>query len=136
MNLALRREVTQYLLSELEGGGVPQWVVERVHEFSAGWYLFVGASASTVVPLVPWDAEEVPGRVQEFYRVLEDDLRVLGGWKEGSVAEGGVVEGGVVDGEKDEVEAEKWIAGVMERVEWCLGVLFYDRWVSWFTGVL
>jgi len=125
MNRALRREVKQYLLSELGGGGgVPQWVVERVHKFSAGWYLFVEASAFTAAPLVPWDAEEVPGRVQKFYRVLEDDLRVLGGLKEGNVAGDGVV-----DGEKDEVQAEKWIAGVMERVERCLGVLFYDRWV-------
>ena len=101
MNHALPREVKQYLLLELEGGGgIPQWVVERVHKFSAGWYLFVEASAFTVAPLVPWDIEEVPGRVQEFYRVLEDDLRVLGGLKEGNV-----VGNGVVDGEKDEVQA-------------------------------
>ena len=119
VNRALRSEVKQYLLSELEGGsGVPHWVVERVHEFSAGWYPFVGTPAS-VVPLIPWDTEEVPGGVQEFYRVLEGDLRLLGGWKK--------AEEGVVDREKDEVEAEKWIVGVMERVERCLGILFYDR---------
>ena len=128
INHALRREVKRYLSLELEDGvAVPQWVVERVHEFSAGWYPFVGASAS-VVPLVPWDADEVPGRVQEFYRVLEDDLRVLGGLKKESVAEEGVV-----DDAKDEVETATWIVEVMEKVERCLAILFYDRWVFWFV---
>lgn len=147
VNRALKQEVKDFLLSSKAGCStdvdvnIPQWVTERVHEITSGWYPFVQEptmlrrSAAVnreespyTVAWVPWDGDEVPERVQEFYRLLEADLRVLGSLgrtelhqDDADTQSGNVEKGG------EHVQDDTRVTLVMERIEECISVLFYDR---------
>ncbi|KAF8074643.1 hypothetical protein FPV67DRAFT_1665396 [Lyophyllum atratum] len=131
MNKALRREVKDALEA---GPGLPPWVAERVHEFTAEWYPFVKEKSTSpsssvllgrgvrektakegrgpyVVTWVEEGPESTAGRMQDFYLALEQELRVWEGSflgrmrKENEHAE----EGEKTEGLKDEQRVKEKI---------------------------
>lgn len=134
INKALRSEVKESL------AGLSSWVVERVLEFTAGLYPLVKASnkgetfptnSAYVVNVFEETPEEASERFQDFYGMLEQDLRLGGTPFLGRRREEQYLG---IDAEKDserrvqeKIESEGKIRDIMEIVEQTICSLFYDR---------
>ncbi|GLB43313.1 putative VPS9 domain containing protein [Lyophyllum shimeji] len=147
INKGLRREVRDTLASS---EGMPSWVADRVHEFTADWYPFVKEQAASSrrekgvkeggsAYVIPW-SEEAPesttARVQDFYLGLEQEVRVSEGSFLGRLRkehEHEQEEGerlGEHENEKrvkEKIDSEAKIKHIMEVVERTICSLFYDR---------
>ena len=143
INKALKNEVKETLSSS----GVPYWVIDRVHDFTAGLYPFVkshdvkqGATPSPLYVIDPPQetAEELAAQVQAFYAELEE--RLLGGGPSPVTAR--PTHENFLDSEQEKARerrpsgkalSEQHTRKVLEAVERVICSLFYDRSVSAFS---
>lgn len=157
VNKTLRREVKETLTEAF----LPLWVVDRVHEFTADWYPFVkdgsqphsakkigrgiteklssneNTSNSYVVNLFGLLPSDISERLQDFYLVLEQDLRISGtsflGRGRESFSDADVEKHGKEDVLGDErrvrekMDNEAKIKEAVDAVERTICTLFYDR---------
>lgn len=136
INKALKLEVKETLSSS----GVPSWIVDRVHEFTAGLYPFVkshdakqGTTPSSFYVMEPPQetAEELARQFQAFYAELEEGL--LAG---GSPVTARPTREAFLETEQEKPRerrpsgkavSEQHARVILEAVERVLCSLFYDR---------
>jgi hypothetical protein len=146
INKALKNEVKETLSSS----GVPSWVIDRVHDFTAGLYPFVrsrnvkqGATPSPVYVIDPPQetAEELAEQFQAFYAELEE--RLLGGGV--SPATALPTRENFLDSEQEKARerrpsgkalSEQHTHKILDAVERVISSLFYDRSVSAITCLI
>ncbi|KAI0063996.1 hypothetical protein BV25DRAFT_1823488 [Artomyces pyxidatus] len=141
INKALKAEIKETLAMS----GVPNWVVERVHDFTAGLYPFIKskspskrpfANSGGVPPTPPFiidppqeTVEELSHQFQEFYAELEDDL--FAGHSPITARPKG---DGFLETEQEKIKekissqaTDGSVREVLEAVERVICTLFYDR---------
>jgi hypothetical protein len=134
---ALKLEVKEALSSS----GVPSWVIDHVHDFTAGLYPFTrsrdvqqGTTSSPLYVIEPphETAEELAKQFQSFYAELEEDL--LGGASSPVTARPAREAFSEADQEKArerrpnrKAVSEQHARGILEAVERVICSLFYDR---------
>jgi hypothetical protein len=137
INKTLKNEVKETLSSS----GVSSWVIDRVHDFTAGLYPFVrtrdvkqGTTASPLYVIDPPQetAEELAAQFQAFYAELDE--RLLGGGVSPVTAR--PTQEGFLDSEQEKARerrpsgkavSEQHARKVLEAVERVVCSLFYDR---------
>ena len=146
----IAREINKGLRSELKAAfksgtrSLPRWVTERIHELTADWYPFLNARSngrdsvnasrkdatiqSFRVNSIEENLEDTSERLQDFFTLLEQDLRSAGGpagsSKRSDKESASDVEGVV---EESNVETETKIRETLEVVERLITWLFYER---------
>ena len=142
INKAVKLEVKEALSSS----GVPSWITDRVHEFTAGLYPFVrshdtkqGTTPSSLYVIEPPQetAEELARQFQAFYAELEDGLLAGGGGISPVTARPAREAFLETEQEKPrerrpngKAVSEQQARVILEAVERVLCSLFYDRSVS------
>ena len=144
INKALKLEVKEALSSS----GVPSWIVDRVHEFTAGLYPFVKShdtkqrttpSSLYVIEPPQETAEELARQFQAFYAELEEGLLAGGG----SPVTARPAREAFLESEQEKPRerrpngkavSEQHARVILEAVERVICSLFYDR--SVFRGHL
>ena len=133
INVALRNEV-QESLSDL-----PSWVIGHVHEFTHDMYPLVkapktapsgnGAKSSYIMNTLQETPAEASERFQNFYALLEQDLRLGGSpFSSGHKDSRGDEDKGDQEQRIEEALAsESRVRQVLETVEHVVCSLFYDR---------
>ncbi|KII87103.1 hypothetical protein PLICRDRAFT_42742 [Plicaturopsis crispa FD-325 SS-3] len=136
------KEITKALKTEIKESlaGTPSWVVDRVQNFSVGLYPLVkapkksppppeGGVSPPPSPYMVNASEEIPEELsekfQDFYALLEQDLRaggspLLGRRREDVSADD--------DRERERrVESDSRVREILESVERTICTLFYDK---------
>lgn len=150
----ISKEINKGLRSELKAAfksgtqPLPRWVTERIHELTADWYPFLNArsngphkrdSGSTSnkdattqsyeINSIDENLEDTSERIQDFFTLLEQDLRLSGG-PAGSSRRSDKESVSDVEGvgEESNIETETKIRETLEVVERLITWLFYERW--------
>ncbi|KAI0299280.1 hypothetical protein BC826DRAFT_996415 [Russula brevipes] len=134
INKAVKAEVKQSLLSS----GVPSWVIDRVHDFTAGIYPFVrnpdlkqGTAPPSLYVIDPPQetAEELAMQFQSFYVDLEEGLLAGGGSPVTARPREGFLEAELEKARerRSNGKSEQQTRGFLEAVERVVCSLFYDR---------
>ncbi|EIN09471.1 hypothetical protein PUNSTDRAFT_67044 [Punctularia strigosozonata HHB-11173 SS5] len=142
---AIVKAIKAEMKAALAAANVPAWVIERTQNFSYGLYPLVRApkngnaaqdSAGYIVNPEQDTAEELARMTQDFYALLEEDLRAGG-----SPTIGRRREDAVIEDEKDKMKraGEKTPSGarireIMEVVEGTIATTFFDRLFSPLTS--
>lgn len=130
INKGLRSEMKGLLL-----GSTPNWVVDRVLDFTSEWMPFVRMRGSKrdgseksgyAINDLEESSDDAADRVQEFLGLLEEDLRGALA-KRRTSSEG---ESDVGKGEKEAEEIQERIRQILELVERVVTSLFYERFVA------
>jgi hypothetical protein len=122
----------------LAAANVPAWAIERAQSFSYGLYPLLRAprsanggqgSAGYIVNSAQDTAEELARMTQDFFAVLEEDLRAggsptIGRRKEDSVFED---EKEKIKKATEKIQSDARIREIMEAVEGAITTIFFDR---------
>lgn len=147
MSKVVNKAIKAELKEALSMSGVPSWVIDRVHEFTAGLYPFVkgtshgkgpftanGGSPTTppyVIDPPKETSEELSQQFQDFYAELEEEMRTIKSpvtarprtsTFSDAEAEKEKEKGSVRHSQEDDRAKE-----ILEAVERVVSSLFYDR---------